>query len=223
VNGVTRRAGIVVPIFAFVLLAAMVTLAGCGGSGSSDSTAATTAGSETTVSVGSDSLKPYSNAEYGYSFNYPEAWEIQEGTSADVSAGGTAVASVGVFDPDGAVVDDTYVDIAEISVYELTVTIDDSVMAEIKTEVEAVLSSLETQAPDIETVEGLAETTVNGMKGFTVTYSLTKSGAPVTTTLYFLFSGNMEYQVTVQASQDNWDELKPTFSALVASFKPTAG
>jgi hypothetical protein len=32
----------------------------------------------------------------------------------------------------------------------------------------------------------------------------------------------MEYQVTVQGSQENWDKLKPVFAAMIASFKPTA-
>lgn len=204
---------------ACLLLAIVVALTGCGGS---DAGTTTSGGSSSASTAEDSSLKTYSNGEYSYSFKYPDTWTLQEGSTADVSAGGTSVADVGLYDPKGTIAQDTYIDMAQISVYKLNVTVDDSVMADIKTEVENVLSSLESQAGEIKTVEALAETTVNGMAGFKITYSLTKENAPVVSTLYFLFSGNMEYQVTVQASQENWAAKKPIFDALIASFKPTA-
>ncbi|MFH0916388.1 MAG: PsbP-related protein [bacterium] len=167
-------------------------------------------------------VKTYTDADYGYSFQYPASWEVQEGDSADVTAGGSAAGSVGVYDPDGAVAGDTYIDLAQISVYKLNATIDDSMMPAIKTEVEAVLASLESQASDMKTVEALAETNTSGMSGFKVTYSFSKNGAPTTSTLYFLFSGNIEYQLTLQAADTNWEAKRPAFDALVASFKPGA-
>jgi hypothetical protein len=71
-------------------------------------------------------------------------------------------------------------------------------------------------------VEALAETTVAGMSGFKVTYSFNKNGAPAVSTMYFLFSGAVEYQVTVQAAEKNWGADKLVFDALLASFKPGA-
>lgn len=195
-----------------LLLGIMVVLAGCGGSDGTGSVSTT----------GDNSLKTYSNGEYSYSFQYPKTWTLQEGSTADVSAGATAVATVGLYDPDGAVAQDTYIDMAQISVYKLGTTVDDSMMPEVKTEVENVLSGLESLAGEITTVEALAETKINGMSGYKITYSLTKETAPVVTTLYFLFFGNMEYQVTVQASKENWDAKKAIFDAMLASFKPTA-
>jgi hypothetical protein len=207
-----------------LLLAIMVALAGCGGSetGTTTSNSGGSTGSSTVSTTEDSTLKTYSNGEYSYSFKYPKTWTLQEGSTADVSAGGTAVANVGLYDPDGTVAQDTYIDMAQVSVYKLNVTVDDSMMADIKTEVQNVLSSLESKAGEIKTVEALAETTVNGMSGFKITYSLTKENAPVVSTLFFLFSGNMEYQVTVQASKESWDAKKLIFDALIGSFKPTA-
>jgi hypothetical protein len=209
---------------ACLLLVTMVALAGCGGSdaGTTPSNSSGSTGSSSVSTTEDSTLKTYSNGEYSYSFQYPETWTLQEGSTADVSAGGTAVANVGLYDPDGTVAQDTYIDMAQVSVYKLNVTVDGSMMADIKTEVQNVLSSLESQAGEIKTMEALAETTVNGMSGFKITYSLTKENAPVVSTLYFLFSGNMEYQVTVQASKENWDAKKLIFDALIGSFKPTA-
>jgi len=167
-------------------------------------------------------VKTYTDTDYGYSFEYPAGWQVQEGASADVTAGGSAAASVGVYDPKGAVAQDTYIDLAEVSVYKLNVTIDDSMMPEVKSEVESVIAGLESQASDMKTIEALAETTVGGMSGFKITYTFSKNAAPVTSTLYFLFSGAVEYQVTVQAADENWSAKKPAFDALLASFKPGA-
>ncbi len=192
-------------VMILLVAAFSVLVAGCSGSGDD----------------ASDGFKTYSNGQYRYSFQYPGSWKLQEGVSADVSAGGSAAANVGVYDPDGAVAEDTYIDMAQISVYELNTTVDESMMAEIKGEVEGVLASLESQAGDLQTVEALTETTVNGMSGFKVTYSFAKNGAPVQSTLYFLFSGDLEYQVTVQAAQDHWEAKKPVFDGIIASLKPT--
>lgn len=186
-----------------LVVAMLVSLTACGDGSSSGGGTAT-----------------YTDSTYGYSFEYPETWKLQEGSEADVSAGGAATASVGVFDPDGAKVEQTYIDMMQVSVYELSVTVDESIMPEIKSEVENVLASLQSQAGDIETIAPLAETKVAGMDGYSVTYSFAKNEAPVTSTLYFLFSGNLEYQLTVQAADENWDANQPVFDAMLGSFQP---
>ena len=217
---VARKRRFALPLIAGVLLAIAMMLIGCGGSNDSVSTTSAGAGSTEDATSGG-SLKTYSNGEYSYSFQYPEGWKVEEGSTADVSAGGTAVATLGVYDPDGAKANNIYIDIAQISVYKLNVTIDDSMMSDIRTEVENVLSSIESAAGDIEVIEALSETSTNGLNGFKITYRLTKENVPVVSTLYFLFSGDTEYQITVQAAEENWDAKKAVFDAMVASFKPT--
>ncbi len=168
----------------------------------------------------SGDTKIYTDTNHGYSFEYPAGWEVQQGGTADVEAGSSASTSMGVYDPKGAVAQDTYIDMVQVSLYQLNVVVDESVMDEIKTEVESVLSSLENQAGDLATVEPLAETTVGDMEGWQVTYDFQKNGAPVTSTLYFLFWGDKEYQLTVQAAKENWELNEPIFEALVKSFRP---
>jgi hypothetical protein len=191
-----------------VLLTAALTLSACGSTG----TAAT-------GGAGS-SLKTYTDSDYGYSFQYPDGWELHEGDSADVTAGGSSVGGVGVYDPKGASANTVYIDLVQISVYKLSVSVDESMKDEIKAEVESVLASLKSQAADMKSVNSLSEAKVAGMIGYRATYSFTKSGVPTTSTLYFLFKGNLEYQVTVQAATENWEKDQDVFDAIVASFKP---
>jgi hypothetical protein len=202
VRFVTRRS-VILTVLALALIAMLAALTACGDDSSSGG------GNQT-----------YTDENYGYSFEFPESWKLEEGGNADVSAGGSSAASVGVYDPEGAVAEETYIDMMQVSVYELSVTVDDSIMPQIKGEVETVLESLESQAGDIETLAPLAEAEVGGMSGYSVTYSFAKNGAPVTSTLYFMFSGDIEYQLTVQAADENWEANRPVFDAILGSFEP---
>jgi hypothetical protein len=40
------------------------------------------------------------------------------------------------------------------------------------------------------------------------------------TTFYFLFSGDIEYQLAIQASADTWEAQQEVFDAFLASFTP---
>ena len=42
------------------------------------------------------------------------------------------------------------------------------------------------------------------------------------TTSYFIFSGNIEYQLVLQAASENWEKDQAVFDAFLASFKPGA-
>lgn len=199
------------PALALSLLAALVaslTLAACA------SGTGTTAGSATT--------KIYTNTAFGYSFEYPSSWKVQEQTTADVSAGGTPTGGVGVFNPQGTQAGATYIDLMLVSVYKLNQTISAANLPQVESAVETVLKSLESQGTDMTREKALVQVTAAGMKGYDVTYSFTKNGAPCTSTLYFLFNGNREYQLTIQASNDNWAADQGAFDAMIASFKPGA-
>lgn len=165
-------------------------------------------------------FKSYTNETYGFTFQYPKDWKLQEGAAAEVKAGSGAKVSVGVFNPRGAKAGDKYIDIMQVAVYELRVSIDESMMPDVKTELQGVLAQLEAQSPDMNMEGDLTQTTVNGMPGFIITYTFDQDGEPATSTLYFLFQGAIEYQVSVQAATKNWQSLKPLFDTMVASFKP---
>ncbi len=164
--------------------------------------------------------KTYTDASYGYSFQYPGDWEIQEGDSAEVTGGSDSEGGVSVFDPDGTVADDYYIDLFQVSVYELNVTVDESMMPEIKSEVEGLLAELEEQNSDWQKVEDLTSAGVGEMDGYRTTYSFPMDDTPTMSTFYFVFSGNLQYQLTLQASTENWEEKQAEFDAIVASFQP---
>lgn len=164
--------------------------------------------------------KTYADADYGYSFQYPGDWEVQPGDSAEVTGGSGSEGGMSVYDPDGAVAGSYYVDLFQVSVYELNVIVVESMMSEIKAQVEGLLADLEAQGSDWRQVEGLSEATVGGMSGYRATYDFTLDGTPATSTFYFVFTSDIQYQLTLQAVTENWKEKQPEFDAIVASFKP---
>lgn len=197
-------------IVALAMLLMAATLVACGSGGDSSGTTA----------AGGVETKTYTDSDYGYSFDYPETWKVEDSATSDVTAGGSATGNVGVYDPQGTVVDKTYLDLMMVSVYKLNGVVDDSVIPQLKGEIESVLASLESQDSSMKVEQALAETTAAGMKGYKVTYTFTTKDTPTTSTLYFLFKGDTEYQLTTQASTANWAADQPIFDAMIASFMP---
>ncbi len=207
----TRRRRML-PVIIILVIGLALTLGACG---SGDTGSKSSAGAEV-------KFKTYTDKTYGFSFAYPEEWKLQEGAAADISAGSGAKAGVGVFDPKGTKVNDRYIDMMQVAVYELRVTIDESMMSDVKTELEVVLGQLQGQDASMKMQGDLTQTTVSGLPGFVVTYTFDQDGEPATSTLYFLFDGAIEYQVTVQAATKDWPKYKALFDSMVASFKPGA-
>ena len=215
-RGSSRLAALLAPI---VLVVTILAVTACGGTTAASTTVSQASGS-TSATAQPANTKTYTSKTEGYSFLYPKSWEVADQTSVGVTAGGSSVSEIGVADPAGTSAGGEKIDVAIVSVYKLTATIDASVMPDVRTEVEQVLSNIESQTPDIKTLDALSQVSFNNMLGFEVTYSFAKSGAPVTSTMYFLFSGNVEYQISAQAADPNWAKDKPIFDAMIASFRP---
>lgn len=210
-----RRIPIILVAALMAALSFVAATAGCGQSTTSTTapTTATTATSSPTV----DS-KAYQDSTYGFSFQYASGWQIKKDVSMEAGSGSGPVYSMGVFDPEGTVTNDILRDGVVLSLYKLNVTVDDSMMGDLRTEVESVVADLETQQEGLKTLEPLQDVSVGGIPGFKVTYSFPADGVSLVSTLYFLFAGNLEYQVSLQSAESRWDELKPSFAAVTQSF-----
>jgi uncharacterized protein YceK len=200
-------------VFLIVLFLGLALLiSGCGSSRS------TTTASQATTAAGAET-KTYTDADYGYRFEYPTSWVLTSGATPQATAGATAAGNVGAHDPNGTMVNGSHMDVMLASVYNLNLTVSDSALAQLKSEIESGITTLESQDSSMKVEEALAETTAAGMTGYMVTYSFTRRGTPAMSTLYFLFKGNKEYELTIQASTDHWEADQPIFQAMIASFQ----
>jgi hypothetical protein len=213
-NRAGRFAGVTIVLTAIAMLAVLA--AGCGGS---STTSEAQGQSSTTAGSTAMETKQYTNSDYKFSFSYPATWEMKSDVTTDASSGGGSVFSTGAFDPKGTVLNDILRDGAVVSIYKLNITVDDSMMGELRPEVETVVAEMGKQQEGLKTLEALQETTLGGIPGFKVTYSFPADGVQLVSTLYFLFQRDLEYQVTLQSAETLWDKLGPEFDTVLKSFK----
>ena len=172
------------------------------------------------LSACGSSAKTYTDSSYGYSFSYPAGWKIQTGATSDATAGSSAAGAVAVYNSAGTTVDKIYVDLAMVMVYKLTVAVADPWSPQTQAQLEGLVTDLQGQTSDAKVEQALEQTTEAGLKGYAVTLTFTKGGRPMRSTLYFLFDGTIEYQVTQQAAVATWQATKPALDNIVATFKP---
>lgn len=192
-----------------------VTTAQTSPAGSTNSTAVTT---PTTKTTASDTIKTYEDATYKYAFAYPKDWQFTEDVSVEGSAGGSSAKTVGVFDPKGDRKGDTLQNGVAISIYQLTTTVDDSLMPAFKDELASALPGLEAQLADLVTVEPLRDTSINGVLGFETTYTFTSGDKSLRSRMLFLVNGDLEYQITVQSVDGSWQKELPKLNGVLNSF-----
>lgn len=198
-----------------VILSMTVVFAGCG---SSEDGSDTTSASGTT---GTLTFETYTDPEYGFSFDYPAGWQVSPSAEVNVAGGSAPVAGVTVGDPDGAMIDGVGVDILMVRVYKLNAVIDATLKAQTLTELEQLVVGMQTEDPSLQMLQPLTETTVGALEGwyFTATFQWTDE-TPMMTTNYFVFDGNLEYQLIVQSTEEHWDADQEVFTTFAATFTP---
>ena len=110
--------------------------------------------------------------------------------------------------------------LAQVSVYKLAVTVDKTMMDAIKAEIERLLADLESQDSSWQRLEELTEVQVGDLPGYKTGYEFSYEGTPTKTTFYFLFSGDTQYQLTFQAVSKDWNKYQDKFKLVLESFTP---
>lgn len=193
-------------VAAMLLLTALAAgMSACSGSGSSEGSSAD--GGTTT----------YANDEYGFTITYDAL--LTEGTpSGGGGSGSGSEFDIAFVDTGGTEIGGKYLEGIQLSVYELARTVEPDEVPELEAEVDELVNELMGTLPDATIVDPLAGAEVNGVPGFTVSYTFSDQDVTVKAVSYFLFSGKYEYLLTGQASKENWATLSPTLEEAIASF-----
>ena len=196
-----------------VLVGTTAALAACSGSVSvGDDAGPSDDGGGSTATT-----RTYTNDQYGFSITYTD--RLEQGQPAEgTGAGGSSVLDVVFADKNGPVVADRYVDAVQVSVYELAREVDPVEVPELESELQGVVDQIMASLSGAEVVEPLTATEVNGIPGFALKYTYQEEGAAITAVTLFLFNGKYEYQITAQATSDDWATMKDPLEATVRSF-----
>lgn len=188
-------------VLGLVLGLALSLTAGCGG-GSTENTTT------------------YTNADYGFSLEYDgELFTETQDTTATGEAGSSSAFQIGFFDDGGTREGGAYRDGATIAVYQLAAPVDESSLPEFRDFIEnRLMPELDTSFASGVTFTEVAEIEISGARGFVTEAAYEMDGTPFKATMYFLLSGDLEYQITLQAIDDRWSEMQPAFEQIIDTF-----
>ncbi len=204
------------PSYVVLMLSVVLILGVCGfsvGCGSEDVV-------DTTSPADTAEVKSYTDPIYGFSFDYPADWKLDEDSGAEIEGGINAAKGVSVFDPQGASNGRYFLNVFQVSVYELAMTIDDSVLPDVKPQLESAIAGVASQDESWETLEAMSAAEAGGLNGFKTTVTHALDGEMVKSTLYFLFDGSIEYELMLQAGVEDWETAQADLGAVLASFRP---
>ena len=203
-------------------IALIVGLGGCSSSSESGDGGESASPSAAATSEVPADVTTYTSDQYGFSFQYAPPFEEKSDTTWEAQSEASSADTVAVFDVDGTQVGGQYRDAFVVNTYQLNTEITDENLEQVATELEqSVIPQLEQSTDDMQISE-LVSTEVNGLKGYQADATFTVEGTPMTSTLYFLFDGDLEFQLLAQSATDRWSELQPTFETMVNSFQVSA-
>lgn len=193
------RTVIIIAVVTLAILAVALVLSGCGGGPTT-----------------------YTNAKYNFSLVYDSS-VLQETTNASSSstAGASSVFEVAFADPNGTKIGGKARDGMLVSVYKLNTTITPAMMPLVQKELEKIIPQLEQGLGKNASISAIQPVTVNGTNGFQASAKYTEGGTAFKADLYFLISGDLEYQLQCQSAVSAWGKMQPHFKDMVASFKVT--
>jgi hypothetical protein len=190
---------------ALTLLALCLSLAACSGS----------------VNIGNSPSptgpQTYANAQYGFRITYDPMF-VKGTPATGTGSGGSSVLEIAFANPKGTVVDKKYVDGFQVSVYKLTRVVKASQVPKLKTEFQTIVSQMMKSLASGTVAQPLRAAQIKGVPGFRLAYVYKQGTTTIAAITYFLIKGQYEYQVTGQASQQNWNKLSPKLEAAVKSF-----
>jgi preprotein translocase subunit SecG len=177
-------------------------------------------GGERSGSAGdpSQQVALYKDTGAGFSFQYPSSW-VKEPYHSAMANQVEPIAQVTFADPAGAVSEGQGLDFIMVAVVETPIAFTEAMRPSLISGLERYLAAIEAQVPGFELVQPATEFTTNGLRGVTATISCSLGDRTVVSSMYFLPVGHLQYQMSVQASQENWATDKPLFDAAVQSFQ----
>lgn len=161
--------------------------------------------------------------KFGFSIRYPLGWISATHTAKAGDALGSALLSVGWANPKGETVEGGlgFVDTLHLSVYGMNKPVKPVDLTRYRSDFKGIVDSMIKDLPKISVSDPFKPITVNGTKGFQITYAYTVQGTRVGAMSYLLPKGSYAYWVTGQSSaatwQASWSKLAPAMASLVIS------
>lgn len=173
---------------------------------------------ESAADASKASMIRYEDPILGFSFEYPGTWGTRpfgSGMRDQVEP----LTQVAFGDPEGAVYEGMGIDFIRVGAVEAPTEFTEAMRPTLRSGLEQQMTLMKVQVAGLEVTEPIAEFETNGIRGLRVGFTAPAGGDTVVCEMYFLPAGHIQYQITVQASRENWEADKPLFDAAVGSFR----
>ena len=195
------------------LVAPLAALSAC-----SSNTPPSATGSPTAASVAS--FGQATSAKYQFTIRYPLRWisAVHDAKPGDKVV--TTLLSWSWADPKGATVGGGlgYVDTLHVSVYAMSKPVGPNDVKKHRAAFVAITASMLKGLPGLKITDPIKPITLNGVRGFQVTYSYTTQGTQIGAMSYLLPKGDYGYWVTGQSSAATWSSAWSKLAPAMASF-----
>ena len=160
----------------------------------------------------------YGSAKYRFAMRYPKGWpSTTSGAPAGDTSGAPATSTTWA-DPKGKQVNGQCLDALQVSVYELTKPATAADVKKHAADFKAIAWGLIKSLPGFAVTDPLKPITLNGSKGFQVTYTYSLQGTPAGAMSYLIPKGRYAYWLTGQASKETWSSAWAKLTPSMASF-----
>jgi hypothetical protein len=172
-----------------------------------------------TTPSGSVNVRTYTDSDYGYSFEYPSSWLLERPT---MSSDDKTLSVIRVYDPFGTGTDAGSFTVVDISLIELGLEYEDSMLSDYKRGMDDAVAEMADVDPTFVLIEPTSETTVAGIESLLTVYAYSFDGIPLRAAEYFVPKGSSFYSIIAQAANEDWTKNQAVFDALLKSFKTGA-
>lgn len=196
--------------------------AACSSSGSTGlpTQSPTGAGSKSAAPASSFGLA--TNKLCRFSVRYPLGWISAATSAAAGKAGAGPLATDSWADPQGKQVDNHYVDALQVTVYEMNEAVKPSDLVrhaeDFKSIAREMIKNQCGNGARVSVTGDFKPITLNGTKGFQITYTYLVHNTPAGAMSYLLLKGRYAYWITGQASADTWSTAWSKLAPAMASF-----
>ena len=174
-----------------------------------------------TAQTSQQGVARYSDSKLGFSFEYPRAW-VKSPVHSEMGNQAVPLTEVAFGDPNGASYNDMGIDFVVVGAVGGSFRFTEAMRPLLLSALQQQATAMAGQMPGFALTEPVAEfTTGNGLRGVRACYKASLQGRTIRGEMYFFPSGTVQFQLGVQAAEEDWQAHKPVFDAFIQSFKVT--
>ena len=163
----------------------------------------------------------FESARGGFSFEYPAAWVKLPLVIPTAESQVSAYVEAAFGDPSGASDKDMLLDFVTVEAIKDPAPFTEAMRPNLLSAYKQRIAQMAAQEPGFQITEPASEVTLGGLWGVHAVFNEPLGDRRVVSENYIIPVGTMQYRISVQAVETDWQRDKALFDAAIQSFRPT--